>query len=57
MIEIKRLDFQVTNHGNIFLIRPLTPQARMWIDDNCAYEDWQWWFGALSVDWHYVEVC
>jgi hypothetical protein len=28
------IDFVLENHGSIFLLRPLTESARIWVDEN-----------------------
>ena len=43
-------DFQITDQGSIFLIRPLNEAARQWLDENVVAEPWQWVQGALCVD-------
>ena len=43
-------DFQITDQSSIFLIRPLNPAARQWLDENVVSELWQWLEGALCVE-------
>jgi hypothetical protein len=43
-------DFQITDQGSIFLIRPLNEAARQWLDENVVSEPWQWVQGALFVE-------
>ena len=43
-------DFQITDQGSIFLIRPLNEAARQWLDENVVTEAWQWVEGALCVE-------
>ena len=43
-------DFQITDQGSIFLIRPLNEAARQWLDENVVSEPWQWVQGALCVE-------
>src|SRR2546429_6001289 len=43
-------DFQITDQGSIFLIRPLNEAARQWLDENVVAEPRQWVQGALSVE-------
>jgi len=43
-------DFQITDQGSIFLIRPLNEAARQWLDENVVSEPWQWVEGALFVE-------
>ena len=45
---------RVEPHGSVVLIRPLTPGAREWIDQNVGPEPWQWMGGALACEPRYV---
>jgi hypothetical protein len=47
-------DFQITDQGSIFLIRPLSEAARQWLDENVVSEPWQWVQGALCVEVRFV---
>jgi hypothetical protein len=46
-------DIQFSNHGSIWLVRPLTDAGRDWIDDHVDPEA-QWFGGALVVEPCYV---
>jgi len=48
-------DFTVENHGTIFLVRPLTAEARAWLDSNVVAEPYQWFGPALAVEHRYIE--
>jgi hypothetical protein len=43
-------DFQITDQGSIFLIRPRNEAARQWLDENVISEPWQWVQCALCVE-------
>ena len=43
-------DFQITDQGSIFLIRPLNEAARQWLQENVVAEPWQWVQDALCVE-------
>ena len=43
-------DFQITDQGTVFLIRPLDETARQWLEENIVSEPWQWVQGALCVE-------
>lgn len=46
------MDFGITDHGSIWLIRPLTEAAQEWVDENVAVESW---FGtAFAVEHRYA---
>jgi hypothetical protein len=52
---MKTLDVSIELHGTIVLIRPLTPQASEWIEENVFIEDWQRFGGAVACEPRYVE--
>lgn len=51
-----RADFDITNHGSIVMIAPLTPAAQEWWDENVPTEGWQWMGGACAVEPRCVEA-
>jgi hypothetical protein len=46
------MDFCVTCHGSIIMVRPRTAEAREWLAE---HTDGQWWGGALAVEPRYFE--
>ena len=46
----------IENHGSIVLVRPLTEEAKAWLEENVETESWQWWSGALAVEPRCVET-
>lgn len=46
-------DFDVENHGSIFILQPLTPAAREWVSEHIA-DDAQWWAGGVVVEHRYI---
>jgi hypothetical protein len=46
-------DVVVTNHGNISLFDPKSPEARQWMAEHT--EGAQWFGGALVVEHRYVD--
>lgn len=47
------MDYRATNHGSLWLIEPLTPQATEWLNDNLG-EEAQRWGNAVAVEPRYV---
>ena len=45
------VDCQVENHGTIFLFRPVSDNAKDWLEENT---DGQWWGGGLAVEHRYA---
>ena len=45
-------DFEVTNHGSIFLLQPLSREAREWIDAHT--DDAPTWGGAVVVEHRFI---
>ena len=43
-------DFQISDHGTVITIRPLSEAARQWLDENVVAEPWQWLDGALCAE-------
>jgi hypothetical protein len=48
-------DVSVANHGSVIMVRPISDEAKAWVDENVPLEDWQWMGGAFAVDPHYIE--
>ena len=46
-------DVLIRNEGTVFLLCPLTPAAKQWIEDN-VQPDAQWFGQALVVEHRYV---
>lgn len=47
-------DVLVTRDGGVFLVQPVSREAREWVEENVYVEDWQWQGNAFAVDHHYV---
>lgn len=47
-------DVRVANEGSIFMLYPLTTEARVWLTDHLA-EDAQWFGGGVAVEHRYVQ--
>jgi len=43
-------DFQISDHGSIITIRPVSEAAHQWLDENVDAEPWQWLDGALCAE-------
>jgi hypothetical protein len=48
-------DFNVENHGSIFLVTPMNESARIWLRENTAEES-MYYGGSLVVEHRYVEA-
>ena len=58
MAEINRstaapVDFNVSNHGSIFLLQPLTERATQWCKQHLP-EDRQMWGASTVVEHRYI---
>ncbi len=42
-------DFELSNHGTIFIFTPLTPAARDWVAEFLP-EDAQHWAGGVAIE-------
>ena len=49
------MDIKIDNEGSIIVITPLTSEARIWIDENCNIESWQWIGESLAIDHRFAE--
>jgi hypothetical protein len=47
------VDVTVSNEGTLFLFRPLTSEARAWIEENVSEES-QWFGDSLVVEHRYA---
>lgn len=47
-------DFRIENHGSILLVRPLTDEAKEWLQ-NTAPEDAQFMGEAMAVEHRYID--
>lgn len=48
------MDFDIADHGSIIILRPLTEDARYWVDDNLS-PDTQWFGGGAAIERRYFE--
>jgi hypothetical protein len=50
------LDFQLENHGSLFLLRPLNSTARDWMGDHLPMDnpEAQFWGDAIVIEPRYV---
>ena len=42
------IDFEITNEGTVVMVKPLTDEAKEWVDENVHTEGWQWMCGAFA---------
>ena len=47
-------DFRISDHGNVFLLHPLTPSADEWVQEHINAEAWQRMGKAIAVDHRYI---
>jgi len=47
---------RIEYHGSLYLLRPLTPEAKLWLIDNVGTpsDEVQWFGGAVVVEPRYV---
>jgi hypothetical protein len=48
------LDFVVSNLGSVAMVRPVSDDAKIWVDENVALESWQWMGDAFAVEPRYL---
>lgn len=50
-----QVDISVENHGSIFLLRPLSDSARVWVDDHIGEDNgYQPYYPTVVVEHRYV---
>lgn len=49
------LDVSVVNCGSIFMITPLTPVAKEWVDEHVGLEGYQWMGPSFACEHCYVD--
>ena len=48
-----RIDFEVSGHGTVYLLRPITRAAHTWVDEHLPAD--ATWFGrAVVVEHRYI---
>ena len=47
------MDFVLTDHGSIAVLRPVTDEAREWVDENLP-DDAQWFGRGVVIEPRYV---
>ena len=51
-----QLDLVFENHGSVFLIRPVSPIGKQWLDENIGDENTLTFGGAVVCEPRYVEA-
>jgi hypothetical protein len=56
MTSTTELDFQLENHGSLFLLRPLNDAAKNWMDEHLpvANPETQFWGDSIIIEPRYV---
>jgi len=49
-----KIESQLEEQKSVYMLTPLTDEAREWIDDNISPESWQWLGGGLGVEHSYI---
>ncbi len=48
-----RIDFELSGHGTLYLLPPLTPAAHHRVEEHLP-ADATWWCGAVVVEHRYI---
>jgi len=48
-----RIDFELSGHGSVYLLHPLTRAAHAWVNDHLP-ADATWFGGAVVVEHRYI---
>jgi hypothetical protein len=54
--EVNTPDFELENHGSLFLLRPLNSAAKEWMEENLPMNnpETQFWGSAIVIEPRYV---
>jgi hypothetical protein len=47
-------DFVAENHGSIFLLRPLTPAAKAWVEEHIGDNGYQPYYPTVVVEHRFI---
>jgi hypothetical protein len=47
-------DFVVKNHGSIFLLRPLTPKAKAWVEEHVGDNGYRPYYPTVVVEHRFI---
>lgn len=49
-------DFRITYHGSVATLDVLSEGVREWVEENVAYEPWQWLGRSLAIEPRMMET-
>lgn len=52
--KCKDVDFTVQGEGSVYLLQPLTPAAKEWIESHLATQSWQRFGTAIAIEHRYI---
>jgi hypothetical protein len=41
--------------STVYVLTPLSPQAKAWVEENVHYEPYQTWGQGIVIEWRYIE--
>jgi hypothetical protein len=47
-------DVHVSGGGTMYLVTPLSDEAKAWVEENVPLEDWQWLGSGFGVEHRYI---
>jgi len=47
-------DVTVSGSGTMYLVTPLSDEAKAWVEENVPLEDWQWLGNGFGVEHRYI---
>lgn len=47
---MKKIDFEIRNHGTVAMIAPMTKRAKKFVADYVSIESWQWIGDAFAAE-------
>ena len=52
----EQYDFVLSGGGSIFLLKPVTDEAREWVEENVSREGFQPYWPMVCVEWRYLDA-
>jgi len=43
-------DIKISNHGNVFMVEPVSKKAQKWVKSHLVLESWQWLGKSFAVE-------
>ncbi len=48
---VENPDVSVSGGGSLYMVQPISQEAKDWVEENVQLEGWQWMGPAFGVEW------